>query len=140
MTNLLKKAFDPNIFRHAGHKLIDMLADQLEGSHNTDNFHTINRKSPDEQLAGWNDDFRKPHVLNPVKLFNEIIGNSVNLHSPGYLGHQVSPTVPLTTLSSALMAFLNNGMAVYEMGMAGNAMEKIVTDYLAAKFGFDKQA
>lgn len=51
------------------------------------------------------------------------------------MGHQVSPPYPVSILTSALMAYLNNGMAVYEMGMAGNAMEKIVIRDLAKRFG-----
>jgi L-2,4-diaminobutyrate decarboxylase len=35
---------------------------------------------------------------------------------------------------------LNNGMAVYEMGMAPTAMERIVTDWLCRKVGYSERA
>lgn len=140
MNNLLETAFNPTNFRDTGHRVIDILAEQLEKSLDTTNFKTINFRSPQEQLNHWTTDFGKIKLAQPDGLFKDIIANSVNLQSPGYLGHQVSPALPLTALSSALTSFLNNGMAVYEMGMAGNAMEKVITTYLAKKFGLGGQA
>jgi len=134
MEDLLKKAYDAGDFRGAGHRVIELLATQLEQSHDVEGFHTINRKSPENQLKYWTDDFSKPSIKSPDTLFQNIIDNSVNLHSPGYLGHQVSVPLPLTVLTSAVMSYMNNGMAIYEMGMAGNAMEKIVISHLISKF------
>ncbi|HEY4198660.1 MAG TPA: aminotransferase class I/II-fold pyridoxal phosphate-dependent enzyme [Mucilaginibacter sp.] len=139
MKGLLEKAFDPNSFRTTGHQLIETLAGHLAASHGAD-FHTINWKLPEEQLAYWNKDFSRPLTHSPNELFDNVIANSINLHSPGYLGHQVPPSLPLTALTSALMSFLNNGMAVYEMGMTGNAMEKVIISYLASKFGLGDKA
>lgn len=140
MDNLLKNAYNPNTFRATGHRVIEILSSQLDQSHDAGSFHTINRKSPEKQLEYWKDDFSQPLIGSPDALFQNIIAGSVNLHSPGYLGHQVSPPLPLTVLTSALMSQLNNGMAVYEMGMAANAMEKIITSYLAAKFQLGDKA
>jgi len=39
-----------------------------------------------------------------------------------------------------LSSFLNNGSAVYEMGMTSNVLEKIVTENLAQKLGYEKDA
>src|ERR1700760_179275 len=134
MEDLLKKAYDAGDFRGAGHRVIELLATQLEQSHDAEGFHAINHKSPENQLKYWKDDFDKPFIKSPDTLFQNIIDNSVNLHSPGYLGHQVSVPLPLTVLTSALISYTNNGVAVYEMGMAANAMEKIVTTHLISKF------
>ena len=65
---------------------------------------------------------------------------SVNFHSKGYVGHQVAVTLPVTALTSAMMAYMNNCTTVYELGMAGNAMEKVVISHLAEKFGYNKGA
>jgi len=140
MSDLLKKAFDLETFRRNGHQVIDLLAAQLEKTLDPSGFHTIDRISPQEQLAHWAFDLGKDAIDSPNELFKDIIAHSVNLQSPGYLGHQVSPALPLTALTSALTGFMNNGMAVYEMGMAANAMEKIVIGWLADKFGLGNQA
>lgn len=134
MEDLLKKAYDAGDFRRAGHTVIELLANQLEQSHDADGFHTINYQSPESQLKHWTDDFNQAFIKSPDALFENIIQNSVNLHSPGYLGHQVSVPLPLTVITSAVMSYMNNGMAIYEMGMAGNAMEKIVISHLNSKF------
>lgn len=140
MEDLLKKAYDAGDFRRAGHTVIELLASQLEQSHDADGFHTINYQSPESQLNYWTNDFNQAFIESPDALFENIIQNSVNLHSPGYLGHQVSVPLPLTVLTSAVMSYMNNGMAIYEMGMAGNAMEKIVIAHLNSKFQLGEDA
>lgn len=46
-------------------------------------------------------------------------------------------SLPVTVLTSALMAYMNNCTTVYELGMAGNAMEKVVISHMAEKFGYE---
>lgn len=101
---------------------------------------TINWKSPEEELQFWENDFASGQKAELLNLFKDIIDHTVNLHSPKYMGHQVAVTHPVTVLSNALIAGLNQGMAVYEMGMAGNAIEKVLIRHLAQKFGFGKDA
>ena len=69
-----------------------------------------------------------------------MLDRSVQVHRKRYLGHQTTPTLPVTILSSAATALLNQGMGVYEMGMVGNTLEKILTEHLAAKLGFTQEA
>ena len=56
------------------------------------------------------------------------------------MGHQVVPPVPLAALTELLSAVLNNSMAIYEVGPASSAIEKIVTDWLGSALGMGKQA
>ena len=44
----------------------------------------------------------------------------------------------MSSLAGLVSDILNNGTAVYEMGMASNAIEKVVTDWLANQIGFGK--
>lgn len=134
MEDLLKQAYDADNFSRTGKDVMELLANQLKLSHNPVSFRTIDRKSPEEELGYWTNDFNQPATDSPEELFKNIISHSVNLHSPGYLGHQVSAPLPLTVLTSALISYTNNGVAVYEMGMAANAMEKIITAHLTSKF------
>ena len=56
---------------------------------------------------------------------------------PTLYGHQISPIAPVGGLTSLLGATLNNGMGIYEMGAAPTAMERVITDNLCRKLGFD---
>jgi L-2,4-diaminobutyrate decarboxylase len=140
MKNLLTKAYAADDFRRFGHQLIDLLSDHLKTVQTAETPQTINWESPGNQLGFWKDDFNKPLIDGPDTLFRDILSHSIHLHSCGAMGHQVSPPAPAAILAAFLSSFLNNGLAVYEMGMAGNAIEKVVTSHLAKKFGFDEKA
>lgn len=75
-----------------------------------------------------------------MEVMKSVASHSINFHNKGYVGHQVAVTLPLTALTSAMIGYLNNCTTVYELGMAGNAMEKVVIRHLAEKFGYDKRA
>ncbi len=135
MESKINKAFSPEDFRANGHLLIDLLADYLKTSQSNDPPPTISRETPDCQLKFWRDDFNSPLPDDPGELFKNILSRSINLYSRSCMGHQVPPPAPAAVLGSLLSSFLNNGSAVYEMGMTGNALEKIVTEKLAEKFG-----
>ena len=70
----------------------------------------------------------------------EVIKRTNHTHHPRYVGHQVTSPAPPTTLTALLGALLNNGMAVYEMGMSPTAMERLVTDRLCSLLGFDENS
>ena len=53
------------------------------------------------------------------------------------MGHQVSPPAPITALSGLISALLNNGTAVYEMGMSSNAIERLVIETVCNKIGYN---
>ncbi|KAA3614570.1 MAG: aminotransferase class V-fold PLP-dependent enzyme [Planctomycetota bacterium] len=65
----------------------------------------------------------------------QVLERSIRLHHPGYFGHQVGPPLPAAALLDALAAFLNNGLAVYEMAPAGAAMEWSLLQWMADKLG-----
>ncbi|MEO0902661.1 MAG: aminotransferase class I/II-fold pyridoxal phosphate-dependent enzyme, partial [Bacteroidota bacterium] len=76
---------------------------------------------------------------NVDEFFSEILKRTTHTHNPKYVGHQVGVTAPITLLSGMLSNLLNNGMAVYEMGMSPNAIEKIVAEKLCATIGYGSQ-
>ncbi len=135
-----EKIYSPEDFRLYGHQLIDLLADQLTESQSAGDLLTIDWKSPEDQLDFWSKDFDSPLLDTPQGLFKDVLSRSINLYNPKYMGHQVPPPAPMALLGSLLSGFLNNGAAVYEMGMTGNAIEKIVTENLGLKFGFGSDA
>jgi L-2,4-diaminobutyrate decarboxylase len=71
-----------------------------------------------------------------ARLARIVLANSNRLRHPRYMGHQVSvPMIP-SILADLLIGFLNNGMAVYEMGPAGTAIEKGVVRWMLGKVGW----
>ncbi|MEM8848067.1 MAG: pyridoxal-dependent decarboxylase, partial [Bacteroidota bacterium] len=77
---------------------------------------------------------------NENNFFEEILKRTTHTHNPKYVGHQVGVTAPITLLSGLLSNLLNNGMAVYEMGMSPNAIERIITDKLCETIGYDSKS
>lgn len=141
MESILNKAYNTADFRKKGHALIDMMADYLaEATSDSEDIQAIPWQSPDAQLDYWQQDFSRPSGGDPLELFEGVISRSVQVHRKRYLGHQTTPTLPVTVLSNALTALLNQGMGVYEMGMVGNTLEKVLTEHLAQKLGFSRDA
>lgn len=138
--DILSEALDLKSFESIGHKLIELLRDDMKLSQESIDHKTIDWLNPDEQLSLWKEDFLSKEPAEAIDLFKKIMDKSIKLSRKGYIGHQVAPVYPISVLSSALSAYLNNGMAVYEMGMSGNAMEKIIITDLANRFGLPNSA
>lgn len=138
--NLISKAYSPDEFEKEAPKLIDMISRELKTSLSQTIPETIDRYSPEEQLRFWQEDFSSSDPVDLPSLMEKVMSRSINFHSKGYVGHQVAVTLPVTVLTSAMMAYMNNCTTVYELGMAGNAMEKVVISHLAEKFGYNKGA
>lgn len=133
MNQLLSKLYHPDAFRENATQLIDILHKHLLQSHDA-KLKVQNWKTPKDQLEFWKKyPFDK---ANPDQFFKDVIHGSVNVHHPQYMGHQISPPAPIAALASFLGSMLNNGMAVYEMGAAGTAIEKIVIDDLNKRLGY----
>lgn len=138
--NLINKAYLAEEFKKDAPKLMDMIAEELNSSLTSDVPKTIHRWSPEEQLQFWQEDFSSTEPMDLQALMKKVMSHSINFHSKGYVGHQVAVTLPLTALTSAMMAYMNNCTTVYELGMAGNAMEKVVISHMAEKFGYNQGA
>lgn len=135
----LQEAYSAENFRQEAHKLVDTLADYLNAVQSQQLETVIPYQSPEENLRFWQEDLAKG-ISDPTTLFKEIIFQSNHLHHPHYMGHQVSPPLPIAALAGLLTGMLNNGMAVYEMGLVSNPLERILSDLLALKIGFDENA
>lgn len=133
----MKHIYNTEDFRKSGHELIDLLADYMQDSMQ-EKIPVLPWETPDKQLEFW----RKYDVENGgvMTLFKDILDRSIALHHPKYMGHQISPTAPISALSALLSAFMNNGMGVYEMGPASTAIEKVVAETFAKAIGYDEQA
>ncbi|MBE0636929.1 MAG: aminotransferase class V-fold PLP-dependent enzyme [Bacteroidales bacterium] len=133
MDRLLEQAYNPEKFRALGHDLIDLLAGHLEGAVKGEG-KVLKWKSPADQLKNWQENILTDQPL--VDFFREIIENSIHIHNPRYMGHQVGATAPVAALTDMLGALLNNGMAIYEMGPAASAIENVVVGLFLKKLGY----
>jgi len=132
-SSLLQKAYSAEDFRKRGHQLIDELADHLEEHLNFEKTATLDWHIPEDERSYWNDFLDHG---DESKLFSQILKRITAVHNPKCIGHQVTPTAPITALTAMVSGLLNNGMAIYEMGMAPSAMERIVTDLICKKIGY----
>jgi len=138
MTNdILREVYSPETFRRQGHTLIDLLANHLDSSLHQKNDRVIQWKLPEDEKRFWSH-FQENGDI--AEFFPEVLKHTTHVHHPKYIGHQVCAPAPLAALAGLVSSFLNNGMAVYEMGMAPTAIERIVTDLLAKKLGFQEKA
>ena len=131
---LLKAAYSPEDFRKRGHELIDELANHLEAQMHRHSTPTLDWHIPEDERTFWNNFLENG---DESELFAQILKRITAVHNPKCIGHQVTPTAPITALTAMMSGLLNNGMAIYEMGMAPSAMERIVTDLLCKKIGYD---
>lgn len=131
---LLKRVYNPAAFKERGHLLIEQLTNHLNDKLNQNSRNTIHWNEPEEELQFWKEFLKSG---NENDLFQEITKRTTYVHHPNYIGHQVSPAAPITALTGMISSLLNNGMAVYEMGMAPSAIERVVTDIICEKIGFD---
>jgi L-2,4-diaminobutyrate decarboxylase len=134
---LLERVYQSLDFKIKGHLLIDRLSDHLAEKQNGQSKNVINWNEPENELQFWKDFLKNG---NENDLFKEITDHSTHIHHPHYLGHQVSPPAPITALTTLLSSLLNNGTAVYEMGMASNAIERIIIEVICKKIGYDHTA
>jgi L-2,4-diaminobutyrate decarboxylase len=139
MNTTIQEAYSAGLFRATAHSIIDILADYLDAAQNKRNEKTIPYQKPEEALAFWQTDFEKDNH-DVIDFFKTTIQKSTHLHDPRYMGHQVTAPLPITAISSVITSLLNNGMAVYEMGLVANPLERIIAELLAQKIGFDSNA
>jgi L-2,4-diaminobutyrate decarboxylase len=139
MSNELQKAFSSESFRETAHSLVDILANYLEDAQSKKIEKVIPYETPEKSLEFWQDDFVKDD-RDILKFFENTIEKSIHLHHPKYMGHQVTPPLPITAIASMFSGLMNNGMAVYEMGLVSNPLERILSEILAEKIGYDKNS
>lgn len=123
---LLTKVYAATNFRTEGHRLVDRLADYLQSMPEAD-------ANPYAEPAALLAEYR--HLLaagtTPDALFEKYLADSLHLHAPTYMGHQVNPPAPLTALSDLVNGIVNGSTAIYEMGRTGAVMERLVIEKFA---------
>lgn len=139
MNSLLNHAFDPEEFRREGHQLVDLLTTYLHDCREARPMQVLPPSDPEAMVEFWTKDLNSTG-FDLQKFYHTLIQQSNHIHHPRYMGHQVVAPAPLSALTELLEAMLNNGMAIYEMGPASTAIERVVLRWLAEKIGMNDQA
>lgn len=135
----LERAFDPDVFNGQAREMINLLASYLGSLSPGNSVPVLPETNPNKLLAFWQQDFRTDNRSVEDRT-RDIITQSLHLHHPRNLGHQVAPVLPLAAVTELLSGLLNNGMAVYETGPVSSVMEKIVADWACKKLGYPDTA
>lgn len=68
---------------------------------------------------------------------SEILHYSNILMHPGYMGHQVVPPTLVSVLAGLISNYLNQGMAVSDMGQSATAVERAVIKRMLKHYGWE---
>ena len=136
---MLTDPYDPELFRRSGHMVVDALADYLETALAGDL--PVLPFRPALELAR---EYQGSLPIDPAddvdaeisRCLAQIIRQSIHLPHPGYMGHQVPPSLPVAALGDLISSVLNNSVAVYEMAQAGTQIERQVILWLCASVGW----
>lgn len=140
MKSPIKEAYNPSSFREKGHRLVDRLADYLEDVIHNDETPVFKSFKPEKLFQEWKQGIEGGGSGDFDSWSEKVLADSIHLHSPAYMGHQVSPVLPEAVLADFMGSLLNNGVGVYEMGSPAVAMERSVIKQLARQLGFGEQA
>lgn len=125
-------SYDAATFRAEGARVLEVLARQLERDGQVP---VMPRERPAELAARFPSDFPVEGDGQLVAHIERAVAASTKLHAPRFIGHQVATPLPAAALCDLVSSFMNNGMAVYEMGPAATAMERAVLQWLTRLAG-----
>jgi L-2,4-diaminobutyrate decarboxylase len=136
---MLTDPYDPELFRRNGHKVVDALAAYLDSAL-AGELPVLLPRAPLELAQEYRDslplDSADDLDAEVSRCLAQIIQQSIHLHHPGYVGHQLPPVLPLVALADLISSLLNNSVAVYEMAQAGTQIERQVIRWLCASVGW----
>lgn len=138
------EAHDPELFRRLGHRLIDRLADHLV-EQRSGTGPVMPLLSPTEACGHFSTPPARGTGADDVDAaFTDAVDQALltatQLHAPGFVGHQVATPLPTAALFDLVSSVLNNGMAIFEMGKGGTALERAALRWLAEVLGLSAQA
>ncbi len=138
-------AYDPQLVRQAGHRLIDQLAEHFQAAQASQG-DVLPWREPTQNVldaAHCLDQYR----ANPLRrdevvdqfttLVALMLQRGHNLHDPRYIGHQVPASVPLASLFDTVGCATNQPMTIYDMGPWATAAEWALVERLGQQIGWD---
>jgi L-2,4-diaminobutyrate decarboxylase len=132
--------FNPEEFRKEGHTLVDTLSDYLMDALSGKEMPVLPWNDPDRLAEIFSFDSAGGEEESLNAFIRRIIDNSIHIHHPHYIGHQVTSPLPAAVLVQFCTTLLNNGAAIYEMGPVNMAMERNVVKKFATLIGYDRES
>ncbi len=136
---------DPEIFRSAGHRLIDALAEYLKGVPARNRL--LHWREPREALQVFLEAIPRSgseagkHAGALADLLSRtFVEASMHMHHPLYLGHQVAVPAAQAALADLAVSFLNPSQAIYEISPGANAIEAVLVRWMAELIGFGESS
>ncbi len=127
--------YSPDLFRDAAKAVADLLHGHLrETRDDPAEMPVLPATDPETEVARWTE--RMSETNDPAALFAEMLERSHHLHHPRYMGHQVSVPAPIAAVADLFASVLNNGLAIYEMGPVGLAVERACVAWMNTKLGY----
>lgn len=134
----LREALDADSSTAAGAQFVELIARYYEqtargeGAVSPTAGHPERRASFDEAMP------REGHPLADIvaRVEHEFLGGANRLSHPMYMGHQVAAPLPAAVWTEAVIAALNNSIAVLEMSPTGTAVEERVIRWMCELAGY----
>jgi L-2,4-diaminobutyrate decarboxylase len=130
---LINEMFNAEHFRETGHALIDMLSQHL--ADNTDAKRlVVNWQEPVAEDSHWQAAIPTSARLDRATLLQtlekQILANSLAIHHPRNMGHQVATPLPIAALCDLVASLTNQAMTIYEVGPSATMLERQVVRWL----------
>ena len=141
--DIIESIFDPEVFRQAGHGLIDQLTDYLLAAREgrMPALPAGAPAAPADRCPPAPPAEPAPDAVNCLcRRAQELIETSIHLQHPGYIGHQVGAPLPAASLAELLAGVLNQSMAVREMSPSATPIERQTVRWLCSLVGWGQEA
>lgn len=130
---LIHEMFHAENFRETGHALIDLLSRHL-----ADNIDAkrpvLNWQDPVTEDSNWQAPLPTSSSLDSATLLQtlekQILANSLAIHHPRNMGHQVATPLPIAALCDLVASLTNQAMTIYEVGPSATMLERQVIRWL----------
>lgn len=129
---------NPDHFRIQASAAINFFAEQITSMQRMETEKTIPNPDKGAIRKKYLDLLKTGFPVDQNEILKDLFNNSIHLHDPRYMGHQVPPPYFGNMVADWSTSVLNNGTAVSEMGQFGVAVEQAVIDFLLEKFGMGK--
>ncbi len=135
--------FDGTEFRGAGHVIVDLLAEYLDKNLQGQG-DVLDWQAPKNAIKHWQKPLPMQAMLTPKAfisaLVKDVLANTLHIHHPRNLGHQVAPPLPVAALCDLVAALTNQAMAVYETGPSATMLERQVLQWMGELIGWKESA